>query len=158
MSPLPSPTPMRRTFLRILFSPAGLLCGFVVLLITTCPGARGDDTMGLLAATGGLHGSTGGDLTSLDALLGSTGGSAEIGRVPAASLRSPLPTERGAVGREPRPSILSREDVFPHSRIAIPMLVAPLPGDANTTPASAALAPRTGPAVGVPRKLPVSFR
>ncbi len=41
MSPIPSPVPFRRTALRTLFSPMGLFVGFVVLLISTCPGARG---------------------------------------------------------------------------------------------------------------------
>ena len=41
MSPIPAPAPLRRAILRVVFSPAGLLCGFVLLLIATCPGARG---------------------------------------------------------------------------------------------------------------------
>lgn len=40
MSPVPSPTSLRHRLARVLFSPAGLLCGFVVLLIVMCPGAR----------------------------------------------------------------------------------------------------------------------
>ena len=41
MSPVPLPRRVRSTILRMMFSRTGLLCGFVVLVIFTCPGARG---------------------------------------------------------------------------------------------------------------------
>lgn len=43
MSPLPSPSPLRRSIARILFSPAGLLFGFLAIVIAACPGARSSE-------------------------------------------------------------------------------------------------------------------
>jgi len=51
MSPLPSPTPLRRTFAKIVFSPSGLLFAFVVLVIVACPGARAADGVRSSAAS-----------------------------------------------------------------------------------------------------------
>ncbi|MFM7107054.1 MAG: hypothetical protein ACKOZU_00335 [Planctomycetaceae bacterium] len=41
MPRLPLPAPVRRAIVGMMLSPAGLMCGFVVLLLVTCPGARG---------------------------------------------------------------------------------------------------------------------
>ena len=51
MSPVPSPTPLRRTFAKIVFSPTGLLFAFVVLVVVTCPGARAADGLRTAAST-----------------------------------------------------------------------------------------------------------
>jgi hypothetical protein len=138
MSPLPNPTPIRRTILRIVFSPAALLCGFIVLVISTCPGARGDTAIEMLAASGGLSARAG-------------GAEADRGLPSAGHVRT-------SVGRGLHSSILTREDMFPRSRSTLPLLVAPLPGDVSHSPSAAPITPMKGPAVGVPRKLPVSHR
>jgi len=51
MSPLPSPAPLRRSIARILFSPAGLLFGFLAIVIVACPGARSSEPVLITANT-----------------------------------------------------------------------------------------------------------
>lgn len=138
MSPLPNPTPIRHAILRIVFSPAALLCGFIVLVISTCPGARGETAIEMLAANGGLS--------------AQAGNAADDRGIPSAVR---LGT---SAGRGPQSSILAPEEMFPHSRSAVPLLVAPLPGEVTRGPSASLVMPMKGPAVGVPRKLPVSYR
>ncbi|MFM8792883.1 MAG: hypothetical protein ACKON8_09435, partial [Planctomycetota bacterium] len=51
MSPLPSPSPLRRSIARIVFSPAGLLFGFLAIVIVACPGARSSEPEQITART-----------------------------------------------------------------------------------------------------------
>lgn len=145
MSPLPSPTPLRRKFTRVLFSPAGLLFGFLVLLITTCPGARGD---GSAAANPSRR----------------TGFAAGT-QLPSFDLTKPLPAQPAArpfarstrfdrsatspVSATPpasRPG--APADQFRHSRAVLPLLVDPVL-DAAAGDSATSLTPMTGPAVGI---------
>ena len=149
MSPIPSPTPLRRRLARVLFSPAGLLFGFVVLLIVTCPGARGEGSLGLLSeGASGL--STGSSLMSLDLVVPATkpaaprsiGRSTRFDRTAPSSIRSATPAERPA----------DSADTFRHIRSATPLLVDPLLADAPQV--SATIRPMTGPPVGIRSRYP----
>jgi len=150
MSPIPSPTPLRRTIARLLFSPAGLLCGFVVLLIFACPGARGDDGMRGVAADNPVLASTKG-LMDLGFQSPSSeaprprviGRSTRFDNAARSSARSATPSEREARAKE----------LFRHSHTALPMLVDPTRVD-DQQAAVASLRPMTGPTVGIRSKLP----
>lgn len=154
MSPIPSPAPLRRAFLRALFSPGSLLFGFVVLIIITCPGARGEGVMGLLTENEGLFGP---DYLTLDMPVAEAepapviSPAAKFGRMPSSTARSATPVERGgspAAGAGPS---------FRHSRAALPLLVDPLLDDAPRAP-SVRISPMTGPTVGIRPKLPAPLR
>lgn len=157
MSPIPCPTPLRRTILRLVFSPMGLLCGFVVLLIATCPGARGDQAISLLLANGGLQ--AGSSPASLDGLVVPPSPvnvhSARFDRTPISSARSKTPAERAADAAPARP--LGEHDDLSHSRAALPLLVEPLTPSLNR-PETAAIVPMTGPTVGIRSRLPAIGR
>lgn len=157
MSPLPSPTPLRRALLRALFSPIGLLCGFVVLIIVTCPGARGDEAISVLLSNGGLNATT--RPVSLDALAAAgpvapsrvVGRSTRFDRVPVSSARSKTPAERAAETGA-RPATGGTDDSTLSPRSPLPLL-----GDALTDrPSSAGIVPMTGPAVGIRPKMPTA--
>lgn len=155
MSPLPSPTPIRRAFLRVVFSPVGLLCGFVVLLLVTCPGARGDDAISQLLANGGLTaGSRPANLDSLAAVQSRPSAalvrSTRIDRAPISGARSRTPAERAAATGSVRE--VGDTDGFRHSSSALPLLGDPLRETDGAGPASAGIVPMTGPAVGVRQK------
>jgi len=155
MSPLPSPVPLRRAILRMLFSPASLLLGFVVFIITTCPGARGEDAVSLLVTNGGLMPRAGADVTTLDVAVIPTrpavlaARSTRFDRVPASSARSSTPAER--VRLAPAPT----GEIFTNSRSTLPLLTDPLLDAASP---SASLSPMTGPAVGIRSQLPSALR
>lgn len=159
MSPLPSPTPLRSLLLKVVFSPAGLLCGFVVLLIATCPGARGEEAISMLLANGGL--SAAARPASLDSFVVTPLAPArtEIGRsvstAPRSLARSKTPAERSA--ESARPTSAGGMDVPSPARSALPLVADPLAGAADR-PTSAALVPMTGPAVGIRPRLPGSTR
>lgn len=157
MSPIPSPTPIRRTVLRMLFSPAGLLFGFVVLLIATCPGARGGDAMDLLVENGGLPSFNDPTLARLESLAAhpapALGPSSRVDRIPMSGARFATPAEQQA-----RLSGMGESQPLRHSRATLPLLFDPLPGEESAPMASSAIRPMTGPAVGVPRQLPTSRR
>lgn len=149
MSPIPSPTPLRRAVARILFSPAGLLFGFVVLLIATCPNARGDSSFGALLALGGGSSST--DLARLDVPVApATATSARAAKPFRSSWRSPTPAERGE--RYPTSSEASEGPLA-----AVPLLTDPLL-EGKATPPTAHISPMTGPTVGIRPKLPTGLR
>lgn len=94
MSPLPSPTPLRRVFLRMVFSPAGLLFGFVVLLLVTCPGARGEVPSVGLGSIDGLYAvGSAPDITNLQVTV------TRSDRPALAIGRSATPSERATAGR-----------------------------------------------------------
>lgn len=157
MSPIPSPAPLRRRLARVLFSPASLLFGFVVLIIVTCPGARGDGGLGLLAVSDGLRTSAAVDFTNLDlpvtpARPAVMARSTRFDRTPTSTARSATPVERGAAA-----PVAGSADAFRHSRAALPLLVDPLL-DATPQSPSAAIQPMTGPAVGIRPKLPTARR
>lgn len=161
MSPIPSPTPLRRTLARLLFSPAGLLFGFVVLLITTCPGARGEGSLGMLAENnGGLFSSSAIELAKYDSIRvnpthqpsAAIGRSTRLDRVPTSSARSATPMERGAAAPAPVDA-----EAFRHSRSTLPLLVDPML-DETARASSAGIRPMTGPAVGIRPKLPTAAR
>lgn len=155
MSPLPSPVPLRRAILRMLFSPASLLLGFVVFIITTCPGARGEDAMSLLVANGGLVPQVGSNVATIDVAVIPTRPavlpvrSTRFDRVPASSARSSTPAERV------RLTPASTGEIFTNSRSTLPLLTDPLLDDASP---SASLRPMTGPAVGIRSPLPSAAR
>ena len=154
MSPLPCPTPLRRAILRKLFSPAGLLLGFVVFIITTCPGARGDDAVSLLAASGGFVPRVGIDATTLDAVVTPVrpatvaARSTRFDRALPSSTRSSTPTGRVRVAPGPT------SEIFTNSRSTLPLQTDPLLDDAAAP--AAGLRPMTGPAVGIRPKLPAA--
>lgn len=148
MSPIPSPVPLRRRLARILFSPAGLLCGFVVLLIVACPGARGDGSLGLIPA-GHKTFTASADALRLDLPKPVVpaarptdrpiGRSTRFDRVPPSAARSATPSERAAGP--------AASEAFRHSRSTLPLLVDPLLADAPRI--SASVRPMTGPPVGI---------
>ncbi len=155
MSPLPSPSPLRRAFVRALFSPAGLLFGFVVLLIVTCPGARGEGFSASLALNGGLAATA--DLPALDVPVApanrsttSFARSTRFDRAPVSSARTATPVERKA-----QASAIDTE-AFSRSRAAVPLLVDPLLDEISS--GRPAISPMIGPAVGVQPKPRVSRR
>lgn len=154
MSPVPSPVPLRRTLSRVLFSPTGLLFAFVVLLITTCPGARGE--MGFDDLLAVEVGASSADITALDVPVAPTpaprviGRSTRFDRPKASSLRSPTGVERGeraAAGAEP----------FRDVRSPLPLLKDPIFDDAASNPLSG-IRPMTGPAVGIEPRLTAASR
>lgn len=157
MSPVPSPMPLGRSLARILFSPPSLLVGFVVLLIGTCPGARGEGTGtlipdGLATFVSGQNALANLDL-SAPAVIAPTPArlpvrptireSSRLDRLKPTAVRSAAPQERP--GAEP--------DSFKHSRAALPLLVEPLLAEGKAAQASG-LRPMTGPPVGIRPKLP----
>ena len=149
MSPIPSPTPLRRKLGRLLFSPAGLLFGFVLLLIATCPGARGDDAEAASSRRTGFAAGT--DLPTFDLTKPLTAPPAA--RPFARSTRF----DRGAASATRPVQTEDRSgnsfDSFRHSRAVLPLLVDPVI-DAAARGAATSLAPMSGPAVGIRRKVP----
>lgn len=157
MSPVPSPMPLGRSFARILFSPPSLLLGFVVLLIGTCPGARGEGAGSLIPDGLATFASGQNTLANLD-LTASAVAAATPARVPVRpTLResSRLDRLKPAAVRPAAPQERSgaEADSFKHSRAALPLLVDPLLADGKAAEASG-LRPMTGPPVGIRPKLP----
>lgn len=151
MSPIPSPTPLRRTLCRLLFSPAGLLFGFVLLLIATCPGARGDEEAVASAKRTGFAAGT--DLPTFDLTkpLAAPPAARPFARSTrfdrgAASPARPVRTEDRSGGSF---------DSFRHSRAVLPLLVDPVI-DAAARGATTSLTPMSGPAVGIRPRLPIA--
>lgn len=145
MSPVPGPIPLRHRLTRLLFSPAGLLCGFVFLLIATCPGARGDDAAGILSASFGTF-ALASDVsvppvsaTAKAATSKPFGRSTRFDREWSSSKRVPTSVERVAA-----------KDALPHTRKVVPLLIDPSLTDSPRTSASNPT-PMTGPPVGVSR-------
>ena len=145
MSPIPSPTPLRRVFARLLFSPAGLLCGFVVLLVLTCPGARGAE---------GTK-----PISPHSAIFGSSATVVNLGFQPTAA----APTARRAIGRSTRFDRVpeARAKVAPaaqrgpgveaaarQSPTDLPLFVDSLLG-AEAAKSESDIRPMTGPPVGI---------
>jgi hypothetical protein len=148
MSPIPSPTPLRRRLSRLLFSPAGLLFGFVLLLIATCPGARGDEAAGSARRTGFAAGT---DLPTFDLTK-------PLAAPPAARpfARSTKFDRRATSATRPvriEDRTGGSSDTFRHSRSVLPLLVDPVI-DAAARGATTSLTPMSGPAVGIRPKLP----
>lgn len=156
MSPLPSPIPLRHRLARLLSSPASLLFGFVVLLILTCPGARGGggEALGLVPAGSTVFAAQP-DLASLDltapdlakvqakpAASRPLGRSTRFDRVTPSTARSATPAERPA----------NPAESFRHTRSAVPLLVDPLLADAPRV--SPTIRPMTGPPVGIRSRYP----
>lgn len=151
MSPIPSPTPLRRVAARLLFSPAGLLFGFVVLLIVTCPGARGESGFSSFVALGG--GASAADWTRLDVPVAPATASEMTSRPsrPArSSWRSPTPAERDEAAAV---TISALDD----SRSTAALVTDPAGKGRNPVPA-ARLKPMTGPTVGIRQKHPTGGR
>lgn len=122
MSPLPSPTPLRRALLRVVFSPAGLLFGFVVLLLVTCPGARGEVPSSGLGTFSSSYGSSAlPDITNLQVTI------SRRDRPTSSVARSATPSERATSARPVYEGLQDR--------------------DARS--AAVRLVPMSGPAVGV---------
>lgn len=151
MSPIPSPTPLRRVAARLLFSPAGLLFGFVVLLIATCPGARGESGFANILALS--EGAPAGDWTRLDVPVAPATASETISRPSKSrrsSWRSPTPAERGEGGD----TIINALGDSPTtaSLVADPVV------ERNAAAQTTRLKPMTGPTVGIRSKLPAGVR
>ena len=149
MSPVPSSFPLRRKVSQFLFSPTGLLVGFVVLLIATCPNARGELMNNMFAMNGGLPTA---DLTNLSVPVAPAAAPRVIGRSTkfdgpqASSLRPATPSERGE-----RTSTATGP--FRHSRSPLPLLVDPILEEGSQASAGR-ISPMTGPTVGIRPRLP----
>lgn len=143
-----NPANTRRSVLRLICSPGGLAVGFVVLLVATCPGSRGDGAVELfLSQDGGLSGpmaSASSTSIAVDPLTAAATAPvhrfADSGSQPFG--RSKTPSERAKVDV---PATGGRIDMFRRMRGTLPMLVAPLPG---MTGLSTNLEPMTGASVG----------
>ena len=158
MSPIPNPPPLGRSVARFVFSPAGLLFGFVALLIVTCPGARGDSSLGLI--TDGAAAFSGGG-SELDGL--------RLSVPPQAARALPRPVARPTGGDSSRLQLLKPralrtaapgersggDDLLTQSLSATPLLVDPLLKDPPKS-AAAGIRPMTGPTVGIRPKLPAA--
>lgn len=152
MSPIPSPTPLRRKLSRLLFSPAGLLFGFVLLLIATCPGARGDDAA--TAASSRRTGfAAGTDLPTFDLTKPLAAPPATRPFARSTRFDRGAASAARAVGTENRTG--ASIDTFRHSRAVLPLLVDPVI-DAAARGATTSLAPMSGPAVGIRPRLPIA--
>jgi len=145
MSPVPGPLPLRHRLTRLLFSPAGLLCGFVFLLIATCPGARGDDASAILSANFATFGFAS-DVSvppvsaTADSLASKPfGRSTRFDREWTAAARVTAPVDRVAA-----------TDALPHTRKVVPLLVDPSLTDSPRMSAPSPT-PMTGQPVGVSR-------
>lgn len=141
MSPLPNPAPVRHAILRTLFSPTGLLLCFVVLVIFTCPGARGEDAMRLLTMND-VRQSSVIDLNGLDVDV-SPARPERFGRETTSAARSPTPSERSLRGG----STVAAKPAF-LARSPLPLIADPMLEKAAGVPAGT-IKPMTGPAVGV---------
>lgn len=145
MSPVPGPLPLRHRLTRLLFSPAGLLCGFVFLLIATCPGARGDDPSAILSANFATFGFA--SDVSVPPVSASSkavtskpfGRSTRFDREWSSSNRGSAPAER-----------IAAKDALPHTRTVVPLLIDPPLTDSPRTSTSNPT-PMTGEPVGVSR-------
>lgn len=161
MSPLPSPTPLRRSIARVMFSPLGLLFGFVVLIMITCPGARGDDAISSLLANGGLEaGRHPANLADLPVVATrttwrSTDRSTTRDRAPISAARSKTPAER-ALESARNPLVDPSADGV-EEPATLPLVSDPL-AIGGTRASAAALVPMTGPAVGIRPRLPRTGR
>lgn len=157
MSPVPSPIPLRIAFARMLFSPPSLLLGFVVLLIATCPGARGEGVATLIPDGLATFVSGADTLETLDLAIPAVAATAPVRLPPRPTIResSRLDRLKPAAVRSaaPRERTEAATDSFTHSRAALPLLVDPLLADARQDQATG-LRPMTGPPVGIRPKLP----
>lgn len=141
MSPVPSPVPLRRKLSRFLFSPTGLLFAFVVLLITTCPGARGEGGFDQLLAM--EIGASAADITAVPVSVAAAPAPRVIGR----STRFDRPRVPTAVEGSERATAGGdslRDDRLP----VLPLLNDPLFDDAAGNPPPR-IRPMIGPTVGV---------
>ncbi|MFM9011069.1 MAG: hypothetical protein ACKON8_09420 [Planctomycetota bacterium] len=145
MSPVPGPLPLRHRLTRLLFSPAGLLCGFVFLLIATCPGARGEDASGILSANFGTFAfASDVNVPPVSAAAKAVtskpfGRSTRFDRERMSSARVAAPVDRVAT-----------KDALPHTRKVVPLLIDPSLTDSPRMPAPGPT-PMTGQPVGVSR-------
>lgn len=151
MSPIPSPTPLRRVFARLLFSPASLLFGFVVLIVVTCPGARGDEGAGSISSRDPVFGSSAAVLNlgfkataSAPAPRKAIGRSTRFDRAPAAATSGAPAAQRGSTAR----------GAAGDSQTALPLFVDSLLGAGAARPA-VDIRPMTGPPVGIRTSLPL---
>jgi hypothetical protein len=157
MSPVPEQIPRRISFARVLCSPPSLLLGFVVLLIVTCPGARGEGVVTLIPDGLATFVSGANTLEDLD-----VSASAVAATTPARLPVRPMIRESSRLDRlkpkaarsaAPRERSEAATDSFTHSRAALPLLVDPLLAEGKPAQASG-LRPMTGPPVGIRPKLP----
>lgn len=154
MSPIPSPVPLRRTVARLLFSPTGLLFAFVVLLLTTCPGARGQSGFDQLLAM--EVGAMATDITTIAVPVAPSstprviGRSTRFDRPRESAAQAPAAVERGARAG-------AGADPLRDARLSIPLLDDSLFDEAagNLPPR---IRPMTGPAVGIEPRLPNAAR
>lgn len=145
MSPLPSPSPLRRSIARILFSPAGLLFGFLAIVIAACPGARSSEPVLITANTKAV-------------LAGSSGSAGFILTAP-----MPLNSKPRVVGRSrrfdgiapatvPAAGPAGSADALRNVKTILPLLVDPLLTDTPRVSA-ATPTPMTGQPVGIATRL-----
>lgn len=150
MSPLPSPSPLRRSIARILFSPAGLLFGFLAIVIAACPGARSSEPVLITANTkavlAGGSGSAGFILTApmpLNSKPRVVGRSRRFDGIAPASGSATAPTA-GPAGSA---------DALRNVKTILPLLVDPLLTDTPRVSA-ATPTPMIGQPVGTATSLP----
>lgn len=161
MSPLPSPAPLRRSILKVMFSPLGLFCGFVLIIMATCPGARGDEAFSMLLANGGLQSTKQpADLDQFQPVVTRpVAGVADRPilreRAPISAARSKTPAERAR--ESARGPVGGASESVQHTPSALPLFADPIAAGGERG-SSASLVPMTGPAVGVRRQLPRSGR
>lgn len=150
MSPLPNPAPTRYALLRVLCSPTSLLLYFVVIVIVTCPGARGDNALHMLSPSQFFQ-SPIADLSRLEMQETATRSAPVVprptsfDRATVSLPRSPTPSERGGrigVSEAPaRPAGLARS--------ALPLLSDPAIEPSARAASTGTIRPMTGPTVGV---------
>lgn len=149
MSPLPSPSPLRRSIARIVFSPAGLLFGFVAMVIVACPGARGSEPVLLTAENKAVL--AGGSKSIRFILMENTPMNPKprvIGRSKRFDGLAPAAGSATAPAAGPAGSA----DALRNVKAVLPLLVDPLLTD--TPRVSASVRPMTGPSVGIQPRLP----
>lgn len=144
-------TPVVRMTRKAVSSKVGLFLGLVILVIATCPGARGEGLAGLDSRPLAIVGESFALAPEVDAewLHSTTAGTAT--RDVSSKMRSAVATKpdsqlTAATAVAPNEPMTARQELFPHSSQALPMLV----GNALSLDASsAALRPMVGAAVGV---------
>jgi len=137
MSPLPSPAPLRRSIARILFSPAGLLFGFLAIVIVACPGARSSEPVLITANTKAV-------------LAGGSGSTRFI-----LMQNTPMNPKPRVIGRSsrfdgiaPAAGPAGSADALRNVKTILPLLVDPLLTDAPRV-SEATPTPMTGQPVGI---------
>ena len=129
-------------------SKVGMFLGLVILVIATCPGARGEGLSGLDSQPLAIVGESFALAPEVDAEWLHSTAAASPTRDIASKMRSGAParSDKQVASASKTELAAAQQDLFPHSSHALPMLVGPaLSLDAS----SASLRPMVGAAVGV---------